>query len=86
MTTSLAATTEVTTTMISTTTKPEIDWGKVNELDEQEFERKTGIFTPIFSSIMNTLMAIGSTIVNGVYQICTSSNTTITSDVASVIS
>jgi len=35
---------------------------------------------------MNTLMAIGSTIVYEVYQICKSSNTTITSNVASVIS
>ena len=77
MTNSSAAITEVMTTMVSTTTQPEIDWEKVNELDEQESERNTRIFIPIFSSIVNTLMAIGSTIVYGVYQICTSSNTTI---------
>jgi len=60
--TSPEETTEVITTTISTTTKPEIDWEKVNELDEQESEKNTGIFMPILSSIVNTLMAIGSTI------------------------
>ena len=84
MTTSFAETTEVITTTVSTTTLPEIDWGKVNELDEQESEKNTGIFTPILSSIVNTLMAIGSTILCGVYQICTSSNTTINSNVVPV--
>ena len=58
-----------TTTIVPTTTQPEIDWEKINELDEEQSERNTGIFTPIFSSIVNTLMTIGSTIV---YQICTS--------------
>jgi len=82
--TSFAETTEVIATTVSTTTQLEIDWEKVNELDEQESKRNTGIFTPIFSSIVNTLMAIGSTIVCGVYQICISSNTTINSNVASV--
>ena len=82
---SSAETTEVMTTTVTTTsTQPEIDWEKVNELDEQESERNTGIFTPILSSIVNTLMAIGSTIVYGVYQICISSNTAINSNVASV--
>jgi len=84
VTTSSAETTEVITTMISTTNQPEIDWEKVNELDEQESERDTGTFTPILSSIMNTLMTIGSTIVYGVYQICTSCNTTINSNAVPV--
>jgi len=66
------------------TPQPEVDWEKVNELDARESERNTGIFTPILSSIVNTLMAIGSTIVYGVYQICTSSNTTINSNVAPI--
>jgi len=70
-----------TTTIVTTTTQPEIDWENINELDEEESERNTGIFTPIFSSIVNTLMAIGSTIVYGVYQVCTSSNSTIHSNV-----
>jgi len=72
------------TTTVSTTTQPEIDWEKVNELDEQESERNTGIFTPTLSSIVNTLMTIGSTIVCGVYQICISSDTATNSNVASV--
>jgi len=73
-----------TTIKVSTATQLEIDWEKVNELDEQESERNTGFLIPILSSIVNTLMAIGSTTVNGIYQICISSNTTINSDVASV--
>ena len=82
VTTSSVETTKVITTTVSTTTTlPEIDWEKVNELDAQESERYTGIFTPIVSSIVNTLLAIGSPIVYGVYQICTSSNTTINSNV-----
>ena len=76
MTTSLAETIEVTTTTISTATQPEIDWKKINELDEQESERNKGIF--------NTLMTIGSTIVYGVYQICTSSNSTIHNNVVPI--
>jgi len=75
VTTSSTETTEVITATVSTTTQPEIDWEKVNELDEQESEKDTGIFIPILSSIVNTLMAIGSTTVYGVYQICISSNT-----------
>jgi len=66
------------------TPQPEIDWEKVNELDARESERITGIFTPILSSILNTLMAIGSTMVYGVYHICTSSNTTINSNVVPI--
>jgi len=85
MDTSTEETTEVTTTTVSTTTQPDIDWEKVNELDEQEAEKNTGISTPIFSSIMDTLMAIGSTIVYGVYQLYIPSNTTINSNVTSVI-
>ena len=85
-TTSLSKTTEATTTTISTTTQTEIDWEKVNELDEQESERDTGIFTPILSNIVNTLMTIGSTIVYGVYQICTSSNSTIHNNVVTISS
>ena len=86
VTTSPAETTEVMTTMVSTTTQPDIDWEKVNELDEQEAEKNTGISTPILSSIVDTLMAIGSTIVYGVYQLCISSNNTITSNITSAIS
>ena len=86
MTTNSVETTEVVTTTISPAIHPEIDWEKVNELDEQESERNTGIFTPILSSIVNTLMAIGSTIVYGVYQICTPSNTTIIRNVVPVSS
>jgi len=84
MTTNSAETTEIITTTISPTIQPEIDWEKVNELDEQESKRNTRIFTPILSSIVNTSMAIGSTIVYGVYQICTSANTTINSNVIPV--
>ena len=81
MTTNSAETTEVITTTISPTIHPGVDWEKVNELDEQESGKNTGIFTPILSSIANTLMTIGSSIVYGVYQICTSSNSTIHSNV-----
>jgi len=84
MTTSSAETTAVTTTTISTTIHPEIDWERVNELDQHESERNTGIFTPMLSNIVNTLMAIGSTIVYGVYQICISSNSTIHSNVVPI--
>jgi len=84
VTTSSAATTEKITATVSTATLPEIDWEKVNELDEQESERSTEIFTPILTSIVNTLMAIDSTIVYGIYQICTSSNTTINSNVVPI--
>jgi len=58
-TTSSAATTEFKITTVSTTTLPEIDWEKVNELDEQESERNTGIVAPIITRIVNTLMTIG---------------------------
>ena len=86
VTTSFAETTKVMTTTVSTTTQPEIDWEKINELDEQESEKNTRIFTPILSSIMDTLMIIGSTIVYGVYQLCTSSNNAVTSNITSAIS
>jgi len=79
-------TTEVMTTTVSTTTQPDIDWERVNELDEQESERNTGFATPILSSIVETMMAIGSIIVYGVYQLCTSFNNTITSNITSAIS
>jgi len=72
VTTSSAETTEVMTTTISTIIQPVIDWEKVNQLDEQESEKNTGTSTPLLSSIVDTLMAIGSTIVYGVYQLCTS--------------
>jgi len=84
--TSFAKTTEVITITVSTTTQPDIDWEKVNELDEQESEKNTGISTPILSSIMDTLMAIGSTIVYGVYQLCISSNNAMSSNITSAIS
>jgi len=74
------------TTTISTTTQPDIDWERVNELDEQESEKNTGISTPILLSIMNTLMTIGSTIVYGVYQLCISSNNALTNNITSAIS
>jgi len=74
------------TTMVSTTTQPNINWEKVNELDKQESEKNTGFSIPILSSIVNTLMTIGSTIVYGVYQLCIPSNTTINNNVTSVIS
>jgi len=85
MDTSKEETIEVATTTVSTTTQPDIDWEKVNELDEQEAKKYTGISTPIFSCIVNTLIAIGSTIVYRVYQLCIPSNTTINSNVTSVI-
>ena len=90
MATSSAETTEVMTTMVSTTTDWEkvigkIDWEKVYELDEQAVEKDTGLSIPILSSIVDTLIAIGSTIVYGVYQLCISSNNTITSNVTAVI-
>ena len=74
------------TTMVSTTTQPNINWEKVNELDKQESEKNTGFSIPILSSIVNTLMTIGSTIVYGVYQLCIPSNTTVYSNVTAVIS
>ena len=86
VTTSSAETTEEMTTMVSTTTQPDIDWEKVNELDEQEAEKHTEISTLILSSIVDTLMAIGSTIVYGIYQLCTSSTNTMTSNIISAIS
>ena len=86
MTTSFIEITEVMTTTISTTTQPDIDWERVNELDEQESEKNTGISTPILLSIMNTLMTIGSTIVYGVYQLCISSNNALTNNITSAIS
>jgi len=85
MDTSAEETTEVTTTTVSTNNQPDIDWEKVNELDEQEAEKNTGISTPILSSIMDTLIVIGSTILYGAYQLCISPNTTINSNVTSVI-
>jgi len=84
MTSSLSKTTEVTTTTISTTTQPDIDWEKVNELDEQESERSKGTFIHILSKIVNTLINIGSTIVYEVYQICTSSNSAIHNNVVPI--
>jgi len=86
VTTSSSETKEVMTTTISTTTQPVIDWEQVNELDEQESDKNTGFSTPILSSIMDTLMAIGSTIVYGVYQLCTSLNNTIASNITSTTS
>jgi len=88
MDTSAEETTEVTTTTVSTNTQPDIYWEKVNELDEKEAEKNTGISIPIpvLSSIMDTLMAIGSTIIYGVYQLCTSFNNTINSNITSAIS
>jgi len=79
-------TTEVITTTVSTTTRPDIDWEQVNDLDEPKAEKDTGLSKPILSSILNTLIAIGSTIVYGAYQLCIPSNSTITSNVTSVIS
>ena len=81
---SLSKTTEITTTTISTTAQPEIDWEEVNELDEKESERETGIFTPILLNIVNTLMTVGLTIIYGVYQICISSNSTILNNVVPI--
>jgi len=65
VTTSFAKTTEVMTTTVSTTTQTDIDWEKVNELDEKEVEKNTGLPILILSHIMDTLIAIGSTIVYG---------------------
>jgi len=86
VTTNSEETTEVMTTMLSTTTQPDIDWEQVNELDNQEVDKSTKYSIPILSSIVDTLIAIGSTIVYGVYQLCIPSNITIISNVTSVIS
>ena len=86
VTTSFAETTEVMTTTVSITTQPDIDWKKINELHKQESETNTGISTSILSSIVDILMAIGATIVYGVYQLCTSSNNAMTSNITSAIS
>jgi len=86
VTTSSEETAEVMTTMLSTTTQPDTDWEQVNELDKQEVDKSTEYSIPILSSIVNTMIAIGSTIVYGVYQLCIPSNNTITSNVTSVIS
>jgi len=76
----------VMTTTVSTTTQPDIDWERVNKLDEQEAEKNTGLSIPILSSMLDTLIAIGSNIVYGVHQLCVPCNTTITSNDTSVIS
>ena len=86
VTSSKDETTEDMTTMVSTTNQPDIDWEQVSELDEQEVEKDTGLSIPILSSVVGALIAIGSTIVYGVYQLCTPSNTTVYSNVTSVIS
>jgi len=81
--TSSEATTEVITTTVSTTTQPDIDWEKVNELDAKDAEKNTGLSISILSCIVDTLITIGSTTV---YQLCISSNTTMNGNVISVIS
>jgi len=86
VTTSSEETTEGMTTTISTSTQPDIDWEQVNELDEQEVEKDTGLSIPILSIIVGALIAISSTIVYGVYQLCIPSNTTVYSNVTSVMS
>ena len=87
VTTSSEETTEVMTTTVSTTVPfNDIDWEQVNELDEQEVEKDTGFSIPILSSIIGALIAIGSTIVYDVYQLCIPSNTTMYSNITSVIS
>jgi len=85
MATSSEETTEVMTTTVSSTTQPDIDWEQVNKLDKQEAEKDTGLSIPILSSILDTLITISSTIVYGVFQLCIPSNTTINSNVTSVI-
>jgi len=77
MATSSEETTEVMTTTVSTITPPDIGWERVNELDEQEVEKDTRFSILILSNILDTLIAIGSTIVYGVYQLCTPSKTTV---------
>ena len=84
--TSSEETTEFMTTTVSTTTQPNIDWEQVNKLDEQEAEKTTRLSLPILSNIVDTWIAIGSTIVYGVYQLCIPSNTTVYSNVTSAIS
>ena len=85
MATSSEETTEVMTATVSSTTQPDIDWEQVNKLDKQEAEKDTGLSIPILSSILDTLITISSTIVYGVFQLCIPSNTTINSNVTSVI-
>ena len=77
---------ETTAEKSTTTTQPDIDWEHVNELDEQEVQENEGLSTPVFASIIGTLIVVGSTIVCGIYQLCTPSNTTVFSNVTSVIS
>ena len=79
-------TTEVITTTVSTTTRPDINWEQVNGSEEPEAEKDTGLSPPIPSSILDTLIAINSTKFYEAYQLCIPSNTTITSNVTSVIS
>ena len=86
VTTSSEETTEVMTTTVSTTNQTDIDWEQANELDKQEVEKDTGLSIPILSSIVGAFIAIGSTIVYGIYQLCIPSNTTVYSNVTSVIS
>ena len=85
VTTSLEST-EAMTTTVSTAIQPDIDWEHINELDEQEVEKNTGLSMAILSSIVGSLIAIGSTIVCGVYQLCIPFNTTVYSKVTSVFS
>jgi len=85
VTTSSEETTEVMTTTVSTTNQPDIDWEQANELDKQEVEKDTGL-SILLSSIVGAFIAIRSTIVYGIYQLCIPSNTTVYSNVTSVIS
>jgi len=56
------------------------------ELDEQEVQDNAGLSTPVFASIIGALIAVGSTIVYGIYRLCTPSNTTVYNNVTSVVS
>jgi len=81
--TSSEETTELMTTTVSTTTQLDIDWERINELDEQEVDKDTGLSIHILSNTLDILIAIGSTIVYGAYQLCIPSNTTTDSNVTS---
>ena len=62
--TSSEETMELMTTMVSTTTQPNIDWEQMHSMNRKLKTIKD--FIPILSSILDTLIAIGSTIVYGV--------------------
>jgi len=83
--TSSMGTTEIATTMILTTVQLDIDWEHINDLDEQEARDNAGFSTLVLASIDGAPIAVGLTIVYGIYQLYTPSDATMYSNVTSVV-